>query len=89
MSYVAVSLRQRKIAGMETNEESLLGLCHAGDREAHIIGEDLGGGRAMALCGKDLRVWPLAEGERVRVHPTCQRFFDAARMAAKEVRDDE
>ena len=64
------------------NDEFTLGLRKAGEREAHIVGEQLAGGAALSLCGKDLQLWPLAEGARVRLCQNCKTYSSASRMAA-------
>lgn len=63
-------------------DEHTLGLQHAGDREAHIVGEQMTSGYGLSLCGKGLTIWPLVEGARVRLCKTCKSYATASRMAA-------
>lgn len=65
------------------NDEYILGLVKAGDREAHICSvEIISGGQRLSLCGKGLALWPLEEGARVRIHQVCKDYATASRMAA-------
>lgn len=58
----------------------LYGLRMVGDREKHVAARELGEGRAEALCGKILRLYPLQEGDSIRVCPACEMYMAAARL---------
>lgn len=62
----------------------LRGVVKPGAREAHIIGE-MHQGAAIALCGKDVRIYPLDEADRLRTCEACERYAEIGRAALRGI----
>lgn len=62
--------------------EPVLGLRLPGDRWAHYVGEELRPGElAIAVCGRDIRLYPLEEGAKIQHCSYCKMYHETARIA--------